>query len=118
MEEVSRGPDYSIYRVKVQVHQVPDTDQYWCEVRAGPQVTPYPGPHEDQGGPRRQTSRRALPWGTRGFSVRGLSQAQPSGIWTFTPPHQLAGRAEAQASHLCWPSRGKHYSRLCILRLF
>lgn len=50
MEEVSRGPDYSIYRVKVQVHQVPDTDQYWCEVRAGPQVTPYP---EDrlQGGP-------------------------------------------------------------------
>lgn len=116
MEGLFHGPDYSIYRVKVQVHQVPDTVQYWCEVRAGPQMTAYPGPQEDQGGPGIQTCIRALPGGTRGFPMWGLSPAQShrNRDLPSSPPACREGRG-TQASHLCWQSRGKHFGCPCVL---
>lgn len=49
LEELFKGPGYSIYRVRVQVHQGPDTAPSWSEVRAGPQRTPHPEHSRTQG---------------------------------------------------------------------
>lgn len=35
LQELFKGPGHSIYQVRVQVHQDPDTVPSWSEVRAG-----------------------------------------------------------------------------------
>lgn len=55
LEELVKGPGYCIYRVRVQVHQVPDTVPPWSEVRAGPHRTPHPELSHDHGGPKTKT---------------------------------------------------------------
>lgn len=52
LEVLFKGPGYSIYRVRVQVHQAPDSVPSWSEVRAGPRRTPHPELSHDHGGPK------------------------------------------------------------------
>lgn len=42
LQELFKGPGHSIYQVRVQVHQDPNTVPSWSEVRAGPQRAPHP----------------------------------------------------------------------------
>lgn len=44
IEVLARGPDYTTYRVRVQVHQANDAGQDQSEVRAGPGQSPHPTP--------------------------------------------------------------------------